>query len=166
MLVSLLLFPFQTLCVKGQVSFFYDLFRNMHNCKDTWADVVPRTTCNSKNRCFRLSVMLIPWWVFFAWIVFWLASFPSSSPLLVASFCSSWLFFHLTCQSQWEFPLSYGSLNAAAPALLLLDAGGDKHYQSDSPFLLQWFYKGAPQISVQIFLIHSLSSERTVRFCL
>lgn len=122
--------------------------------------VTPKIGVSDRASCWYLGGF------FFAWIVFWLASFPSSSPVLVASFCSSWLFFHLTCQSQWEFPLSYSSLNAAAPALLLLEAGGDKHYQSDSPFLLQWFYKGAPQISVQIFLIHSLSSERTVRFCL
>lgn len=57
------LFPFWITVYErpGNLPLLIYLFRNIHKCKDSWPDDVPRTTCNSKNRCFRLSVMLIPW---------------------------------------------------------------------------------------------------------
>lgn len=61
--IALLSVPFQSTVYEGtgNLLLLAYLLSSMSSCKDSWTDDVPRTTCNSKNRCFRLSVMLMAW---------------------------------------------------------------------------------------------------------
>ena len=115
LLVDLLRFLSESLCMKGQVSCFCCCIYS-ETC--TTAKIVGQMMCPEHLVTPKIDVlgwvMLIPWVLpqFFFFFAFFL---PITEFLLhLVSFYSSWLFSLLTCQCQWEFPWSYCSSSTAA----------------------------------------------------